>query len=377
MKPEQAAEVANRWRADKADPQKEKEQARVMARSAEAEKVHRRFGAYLDGDYARYQANKKTGKQTLSLIRNRFKSWLDLDMAELSARHVRQWEAEQREAGKAYATIEKGYSALKTMLNQATKEDPPILSDSPLAKVQLQKPLTSNRERELEQARESSRRLLTDDELTGLHTGLAAFAEEIRRQRRNSRKHGRDYLPDLDAVAYPHWFVPFCYVGLYTGFRPGDIFTLTWHEANVTFKQIRKTPEKTRHHRDPAKVIMDMVPPLAAILKGWHKQQGKPQSGLVFPSPVNGGQMDRKAHMKPWRAVKELGGLPADLDFYCLRHHLISRLVANGEPLLNIAKLVGHKSARMIEQHYSHLCPTSAAAALNAFALSVDSRKTA
>jgi site-specific recombinase XerD len=62
-----------------------------------------------------------------------------------------------------------------------------------------------------------------------------------------------------------------------------------------------------------------------------------------------------------------LGGVDPDLHFYSLRHHFMSALVAGGAPLLSVAKLVGHKSASMIEQHYGHLAQSTAADLMQSF----------
>ncbi len=103
----------------------------------------------------------------------------------------------------------------------------------------------------------------------------------------------------------------------------------------------------------------------------WHKDTGNPTSGLVFPSPVTGLTMGRQAHRKPWKRVKELGGLPDTLNFYSLRHHFISALLAAGVSVFMVAKLVGHKGPEMILEHYGHLCPDQAAEALDIVARSV------
>src|SRR5690606_13771171 len=121
----------------------------------------------------------------------------------------------------------------------------------------------------------------------------------------------------------------------------------------------------------PARVVMDMTDDLYRVMRDWWEQQGKPETGLVFPSPITGARMDKKAHGRPWTRVKRLGDLPPSLSFYALRHHFISTLVASGVPLLTVARLVGHKSAAMIESHYGHLCPNAAADALAVFSKAV------
>jgi integrase len=48
----------------------------------------------------------------------------------------------------------------------------------------------------------------------------------------------------------------------------------------------------------------------------------------------------------------------APVRFHELRHTYASHLAQLGEPLLNIAALLGHKDTRMVEKHYAHLAPS-------------------
>lgn len=376
MLPEVAAAKALSFLLKNSDPLSEKKARRRQARSAEETKKDRQFSNYLENDYAEYQSRKKTGKETLSRIRHNFPEWMDRDIASISAADVRAWQKRREGEDISHPTLKRAYGAVKTMLNHAakphSKNDSPVLDENPIRNVSLDAPIDNERSQALVAARALARRLLTDDEIQALHTGLDLFADDLRRKRRNSRAHGKPDLPDLDEVEFPHWFIPFCNVALFTGMRPGDIYSLTWAEANLNFGKITKTPEKTRHHPEPATIAIDMVDPLKEVLKAWHRQQGRPQSGLVFPSPMTGTRLDPKAHKKPWNNVRTLGDLPDDLVFYSLRHHFISTLVANGVPLLTVARLVGQKSAQMIESHYGHLSPSSAASAMNLFAHSVE-----
>ncbi|PKL96225.1 MAG: integrase, partial [Gammaproteobacteria bacterium HGW-Gammaproteobacteria-8] len=247
LKPATAADKALKWRVDGADPQKEKAERRETAQTEAEAKAARTLAAFLDGPYTRIQARKKGGNATLALIRRNFPELLDRDMASLSARDIHGWQDRREAQGKAHVTIKREFSALKTALNAATRTDPPALESNPLAAVKLQQPVDNDQSRKLAEARHAARRLLTDDEIQRLYLGLDRFADELRAQRRNSREHGKPDLPDLDAVEYPHWFIVFTLAALYTGMRPGDLYTLTWQEASLNFKRITKTPEKTKH----------------------------------------------------------------------------------------------------------------------------------
>lgn len=372
MKPQQAAEKARGWRNDDVDVLAEKERAKAQAIADQQRAQHRTLKAYLDGPYTRYQARRRSGDATLAILRSNFEDLLDRDMTTLTRADIEAWQSDKEKKGRAHSTLKRAYGALRTMLKQAIVDG--VLDENPLQYVSLEKPLDNERSAELRKRREETRRLLTKDELAAFHSGLDAFAEEIRQGRRNSRKHGKPHLPDLDNVAFPHWFIPFAKLSLYTGLRPGDLFSLTWNnELNPTFGRLTKTPEKTKHHGDDkaARVEMDLPPPALEVVKAWWSQNGKPESGLVFPSPVTGKRMDKNAHDKPWRRVKKVAGLPADLTLYALRHHFISSLVAAGVPLFAVAKLAGHKSVAMIENHYGHLCPDAAKDILRQYGASV------
>lgn len=209
--------------------------------------------------------------------------------------------------------------------------------------------------------------MLTEAERIGLLQGLEKFDARLREQRRSSRAHGKPHLASLDDVAFAHWFVPFCHLGLHTGLRPGDLYALTWRELNVQFGRLQKYPEKTLHHPDPVKVDLPLNTEIKDVMTRWWQECGKPDDGLVFPSPRTDKQLGKTAHNKPWASVKRLGGLSGELVFYSLRHNFISTLLTLGVSIFEVARLVGHKSTRMIEANYGHLCPAAAAQAMQAF----------
>lgn len=378
MKPQQAAEKASAWRNDDADVLADQENHKKSAIVEKDRAEKRIMRTYIEGPYTRYQGRRTGGNATLAIIKSNFEDLLDRDMASLTRTDVHSWQRKREDEGRAHATLKRAYGALRTMLRQAIVDG--VLDDNPLQNVALEKPLDNERSIELRKKREANRRLLTKGELAAFHSGLDAFSEESRQRRRNSIKHGKKHLDSLDNVAFPHWFIPFAKLSLFTGLRPGDLYTLEWNsELNPTFGRLSKTPQKTRHHGDDkaAKIEMDLPDEAMAIVKAWWIQNGKPSSGLVFPSPVTGKRMDKNAHDKPWTHVKELAGLPAGLTFYALRHHFISSLVSAGVPLFAVARLSGHKSVAMIESHYGHLCPDAAKDILRKYGASVAEQRAA
>jgi integrase len=251
------------------------------------------------------------------------------------------------------------------MLRHAVENE--FLECSPISSVRLNPAPINEQERLHSGEAVERRRMLTDDELAGIHLGIKLLAEEVRCERRNSRSHGKPYLQDFDKLAYPHWVIPFTLLAMHTGLRPGDIRTLTWQQLSIPFKRLTKTPSKTQHNPNPIQIRQTLNSTILAIMTDWNIQQGRPQTGLVFPSPDTGFELSKKAYIRKWKRLTELGGVE-DLDFYSLRHHFISVLVSSGIPLLTVAHLAGHKSIAMIERHYGHLAPDQAADALSMLA---------
>jgi integrase len=376
-----AAEKAAKLRADLLngiDPKAVIEERKEEQRRKEQQQSSRKFRTvqqYLEGPYTVHQSHKiDQGKHTLSTIlsgfgqgkprkgRKKYEGLLGRDMDSLTKADMIHWQQIKYQDGYAHSTVTRAYGALKTMLNHAVQHE--YLDSNPLDKVRLSPPPDREQERLTSGEAIERRRMLNPVELEQIHIGIERYSEQLRRERRNSRAHGKPHLPDLDYVAYPHWSIPFTLLAMHTGLRPGDIYRLTWQELNLPFKRLTKTPRKTRHHPDPIQIRQTLNPFILGAMGKWHLQLGSPTTGLVFPSPTTGHVMDKKAHGTHWKQIILLGGMEAKLDFYSLRHHFISALVSAGVPLLTVAHLAGHKSTAMIEKHYGHLAPDQAADAL-------------
>ena len=366
MKANEAAQRAIAWRNNGTNPLAEKSHKRVTARAEREGSAGRNLGDYFRGAYADHQARKSEGgKPTLYIIKHNFSGLFDKDMATIQSADIEKWQRKREREGIAHVTIARAFGALNTMLNHAAHKK--VIALNPLAGFKLNPPTAKEKEQakaDDEADAQSSRRMLTDAEMAGLLKGLDRYADELRARRRNSRAHGKPHLPDLDKVAIAHWFIPFYHLALETGMRPGDCYSVTWTQLSLAFKRLVKTPEKTMHHPDPIEIRLDLSARLIALMKIWHKQQGSPKSGYVFPTTsnkstikatTNGRRLGRQAHKASWKRVLALGGIHAALHFYSLRHHFISSLIGLGVPLKTIAAMAGHKSTVMIEKHYAHL----------------------
>ncbi|MDR5899974.1 site-specific integrase [Halomonas vilamensis] len=333
-----------------------------QARAEEERQQQQTILAYLDGPYAVAQRRKKDGDATMRRIKHAFDGWLSKPMSDLTRADIERWQGEREAKGEAYTTSKRHLGALKTMLAHAA--DRKVILTNPLARINLQRPAMTE-EAMVEQA--SQRRYLEAEEVEALFAGIEAYQEAKRKQRRSSRAHGKAYLPSLDDVAYVDHVAPWTLTMYYTGFRPGDLFGLRWDHVNLDFRTIRKVIEKTAHHHSEP-----MTFPLSAaavdVLKEWHRQQGEPKTGLVFPSQRNGKRMSQTAMQKPWATIRKLAGLPDDLVLYSLRHNFASQLVMAGIDLLTVSKLMAHSDIQTTIQHYAHLRPNHSRDAVEVFA---------
>lgn len=388
-----AALVAAEWRADlikgEKDPFTKREGMAAEIAQSRREKQTRgvlRIGTYID-IYERALADKcgeTLARNTINTIKKHFQSLFDRDMDTITKTDIREWEALKKRDKKPVArtTLQAYYSTFKTMLNFAAgmkkdhANDNPVLEVNPLANVYLSDKTKADRDDD--EAREDElnlrRDLLTHEERQKLKAGLEAFAEEIRQQRRSSRKHGKPHLPDLDTIPYPHWFIPFCHIARLTGMRPGDILSLRWQDIQThlrTKTQILSfTPNKTRHHNNPIKINFPIAGEVAGIFKTLHEQNGKPKTGFIIRSDRgNGGEkLNRHSYKSHWRRTKELAELRPEIQFYSFRHNFISDLLQRGVPVMTIAGLVGHRDGTMIANNYMRHSPDIMADVVAAFA---------
>lgn len=340
-----------------ADAQRGDDPLVVKQRAREAQALT--LSRYIDEHYSDQQKYRKSGEQTLRLLRKSFKSLQKKSIAGLTESDITRWRAATESKGFRFATVKRHFDALQGLLNYAANKG--HIDANPLKRLKLEKPPTTEDE-QLSAA--TARKMLSRAEVTALFEGLDAYNEWKRQQRRNSREHGKDHLPDLDRVPFAHVAVPWFRVAYFTGFRPGDLFGLRWEHVQFDRKRIRKVIEKTAAH-NPAPQQFPLAPAALDTLKLWHGQQGKPETGYVFASERTGGRMDKHSMQKPWRHIKRLGALPDDLDIYSLRHNFGSQLIKAGVDLFAVSKLMAHSDIQTTITNYAHLAPDHAAAAVN------------
>lgn len=192
------------------DPLKQRNEEKAQAANT--------LQGYLDNVYINVLKTKKSGKETRQMFDRHFGDFLPRVMSDLNAKDVTLWQAKKIKEGLKYATQVRVYGALKTLLNDAVKRG--YLTANPIDKITLDK-IHESDEEVLE--RQSKRSYLTKKQIQQLFEGLDQYQEEKRRGRRNSRAHGRAYLPNLDNLEFVDYVKPFILTMFYTGFRNGDV----------------------------------------------------------------------------------------------------------------------------------------------------------
>lgn len=142
------------------------------------------------------------------------------------------------------------------------------------------------------------------------------------------------------------------FLSLYTGMRAGEIFKLQWRDIDFKSSLIRiRTPKNDK----PRSAFIT-----PAIKKVLSKRNTGEAHDYIFTSKV--GEQVSEVSNTFERTITELGfndGVKERLDkvvFHSLRHTFGSWLAQNGEPLLVISDLLGHKDLKMTRR-YAKLSP--------------------
>jgi integrase len=136
---------------------------------------------------------------------------------------------------------------------------------------------------------------------------------------------------------------------LFTGARPGEVFNMRWEQLDlaegVWSKPASATKQKRRHH-------IPLVQDAVTLLKHIHSQGTK--GDYVFPSrttPIRPLSEARKTWAKVMKAAEIENEIGTRL--YDLRHTFATHLVASGQSLFSVGKLLGHSTTKVTER-YAH-----------------------
>jgi|GEM_PF-863210 len=340
----------------------------VQKKQAKTEAQSNTLDSYLKHEYALHMDRAIAGKDYLAVIRNHFPRLLKKPLSDISKTDLVKWLQEQmgeyKDGKRGYSSdsIKKRYSALKSLMSHAVRNN--VIPLNPFDKMDK---LEFHRDEGTQQ--QARRTYLEIDQIKALMQSIDNYDKKLRAERRNSRSHGQAHLPDLDNLAFASHHKPMLLVLFYMGMRIGDVTSLQWeHVIDTPFTcNITKVLEKTRRKvKEP--FVLPMPEQVRDALKLWRIQQGKPNSGLVFPNPKSGKRMDKKCLQRCWKWVKQDAEFHDDLQLYALRHNFVSWLIMKNTPLKVVAEMAGHKTTTMIDKHYGHLIKGATKQASDTFA---------
>jgi len=169
--------------------------------------------------------------------------------------------------------------------------------------------------------------------------GVQRFPEESR-DRHMTKDEIRRFFSALADEA-PLW-ADFFSLAIFTGARRGNLFSMRWADVDLGS---RKWTVPGRESKSGKPMPIPLSDPAAEILRRRAEADG--ESDFVFPSETsNSGHVEDSR--KAWRRVVKRADL-ADLRIHDLRRSLASVMVAEGVPLVTIAKTLGHRDLKATE----------------------------
>lgn len=165
-------------------------------------------------------------------------------------------------------------------------------------------------------------------------------AEEELRLREAIETRCPHHMPELD-------------LGLDTGMRKGEQYSLEWTQVSFKRKRIQLDETKNGSSRE--------IPMNKSCLAAVEALFGdRPHDGRVCQSKYGRDLNDSRAWFE--RCVADAG--ISNFTWHCLRHTFISRLIMAGVDLRTAQELAGHKTISMTVR-YAHLAPEHNQAAID------------
>ncbi len=165
-------------------------------------------------------------------------------------------------------------------------------------------------------------------------------------------------------AAAPAWFGRFILIALKTACRAGELATLRLSDVDLAAHTLtfRSTTVKGRRGKRKTRVV-PLVPSILGTVEKQVEEADRRGSDFLFSAPRDASRpVMIHTVSEAWSQTRRKAGLRGRL--HDLRHTAITRMISAGLDAIIVRRIVGHTSTRMIDQRYSHMVPTDAAAAL-------------
>jgi integrase len=151
----------------------------------------------------------------------------------------------------------------------------------------------------------------------------------------------------------------FILLGIYTGLRKHELFSLEWGSVDFSTRRVHVEPNKAKSGKGR---YAPMTAEAEALLRRLHRERPRmsPHSNVLLTR--RGRPLNSSALRVRWRRLKQgsIEGIATDrlarATAHVLRHTYASHLAQAGLPLPRLALYLGHSSAYVTER-YAHLSP--------------------
>lgn len=194
----------------------------------------------------------------------------------------------------------------------------------------------------------------------------AQYVERLKDSRRSLEKPIDENIlaPDevkrlIDAADIPYRLI--IQVAVFTGMRQGEILGLQWGDVDWNRRQfyVRRTWKEGAFHEPKTRASIrrvDIPEFLTLRLKEWRLQCPKGEMDLVFANGAGQPYGHSNLLQRGFYPALRRAGI-RKVRFHDLRHTFASLLIANGEDIVRVSRLLGHASPNITLGIYSHMLP--------------------
>ncbi|MEE8429111.1 MAG: tyrosine-type recombinase/integrase [Gammaproteobacteria bacterium] len=148
---------------------------------------------------------------------------------------------------------------------------------------------------------------------------------------------------------------------IFTGMRSGEIRGLQWGDIDWNSGQIhvRRSWKEGQYHEPKTKASIRRIEIpefLISELREWHLACPTGRDDLVFPNLAGRPMSNTNLLQRGFYPALRRAGL-RKIRFHDLRHTFASLLIANGEDIVRVSRLLGHASPTITLNVYSHMLP--------------------
>ena len=148
---------------------------------------------------------------------------------------------------------------------------------------------------------------------------------------------------------------------VFTGMRSGEIRGLQWGDIDWNSSQIhiRRSWKEGQYHEPKTRASIrriDLPAFLITELRDWRLACPKGRDDLVFPNLAGNPMSNTNLLQRGFYPALRRAGL-RKIRFHDLRHTFASLLIANGEDIVRVSRLLGHSSPTVTLNVYSHMLP--------------------